>query len=86
MSEPNPDDGLMADISKEYKLDRPRFVQNARAWVKKYAVEGNLQRRKRLSSQETDDLPNLKATKESASDTEPSQTTTESEQNKQELV
>ena len=37
LSEPNPDDGLMADISHEYKHNRPQFLEKARLWVKKHA-------------------------------------------------
>lgn len=39
LAEPNPDDGLMADISSEYKHNRPLFVQKAREWVQRYANE-----------------------------------------------
>ena len=39
VSEPNPDDGLMADISHEYKHNRPRFVEKAKEWVQMYAKE-----------------------------------------------
>ena len=39
VSEPNPDDGLMADISHEYKHNRPRFVEKAKEWVQMYARE-----------------------------------------------
>ena len=37
LSEPNPDDGLMADISHEYKHNRPQFLEKAREWVKRHA-------------------------------------------------
>lgn len=37
LSEPNPDDGLMSDISHEYKHNRPQFLEKARLWVKKHA-------------------------------------------------
>lgn len=37
LSDPNPDDGLMADISHEYKHNRPQFLEKARLWVKKHA-------------------------------------------------
>ncbi|NWX93905.1 UBE2T enzyme, partial [Nothoprocta ornata] len=39
MAEPNPDDPLMADISSEYKYNKPLFLVNAREWTKKYASE-----------------------------------------------
>lgn len=39
MAEPNPDDGLMADISSEYKYNRPRFLETAKQWVEKYAKQ-----------------------------------------------
>lgn len=37
LSEPNPDDGLMADISHEYKHNRPQFLKKAKMWVAKHA-------------------------------------------------
>lgn len=37
MAEPNPDDGLMADIASEYKQNRPIFKQKATAHTEKYA-------------------------------------------------
>ncbi|TVU03694.1 hypothetical protein EJB05_50758, partial [Eragrostis curvula] len=37
LSEPNPDDGLMAEISREYKYNRQVFDTNARLWTEKYA-------------------------------------------------
>ena len=40
LSEPNPDDGLMADISAEYKHNRPLFEGKAKEWVIKYAKDG----------------------------------------------
>ncbi|XP_053562906.1 ubiquitin-conjugating enzyme E2 T [Bombina bombina] len=38
MSEPNPDDPLMADISSEFKYNRPAFVSNAKKWTEKHAI------------------------------------------------
>ncbi|XP_040841159.1 ubiquitin-conjugating enzyme E2 T isoform X1 [Ochotona curzoniae] len=37
MAEPNPDDPLMADISSEFKYNRPAFLRNARLWTEKHA-------------------------------------------------
>ncbi|XP_066309179.1 probable ubiquitin-conjugating enzyme E2 37 isoform X2 [Miscanthus floridulus] len=37
LSDPNPDDGLMAEISREYKYNRQVFDINARLWTEKYA-------------------------------------------------
>lgn len=37
LTEPNPDDGLMADISNEYKNNRPTFVAKAKEWTCRYA-------------------------------------------------
>ncbi|PUZ55925.1 hypothetical protein GQ55_5G252500 [Panicum hallii var. hallii] len=37
LCEPNPDDGLMAEISREYKYNRQVFDINARLWTEKYA-------------------------------------------------
>ncbi|KAH9300320.1 hypothetical protein KI387_011903 [Taxus chinensis] len=39
LSEPNPDDGLMVDISAEYKHNRSSFDKTARSWTQKYAVQ-----------------------------------------------
>ena len=52
LSEPNPNDGLMAEISQEFKHDRPRFVENAREWVRLYAVEENNKKRPRDSHED----------------------------------
>ena len=38
LSEPNPDDGLMAEISQEYKQNRPAFLRKAKEWVDMYAT------------------------------------------------
>lgn len=38
VAEPNPDDGLMADISSEYKQRRPTFNAKAKEWTHKYAM------------------------------------------------
>ncbi|KAK2496327.1 hypothetical protein MC885_019251 [Smutsia gigantea] len=37
--EPNPDDPLMADISFEFKYNKPVFLKNARQWTEKHARE-----------------------------------------------
>lgn len=42
IAEPNPDDGLMADISHEFKHNRPKFTENARHWVEMYAKESGV--------------------------------------------
>uniref|UniRef100_A0A8C0IUP2 Ubiquitin-conjugating enzyme E2 T n=1 Tax=Chelonoidis abingdonii TaxID=106734 RepID=A0A8C0IUP2_CHEAB len=39
MSEPNPDDPLMADISSEYKYNKEVFIKNAKQWTEKYASQ-----------------------------------------------
>ncbi|XP_077758618.1 ubiquitin-conjugating enzyme E2 T isoform X3 [Canis aureus] len=53
MSEPNPDDPLMADISSEFKYNKPVFLKNARQWTEKHA------RQKQEADEEEmpDDLP-----------------------------
>lgn len=38
MSEPNPEDPLMIEISKEYKCNRHLFNETARQWTKNYAM------------------------------------------------
>ncbi|XP_069797798.1 ubiquitin-conjugating enzyme E2 T isoform X2 [Narcine bancroftii] len=39
MSEPNPDDPLMADISSEFKYNRQTFLENAKRWTLKHATQ-----------------------------------------------
>lgn len=39
LSNPNPDDGLMADITHEYKTDKQTFLSKARNHTKRYAVQ-----------------------------------------------
>lgn len=40
LAEPNPDDGLMAEISNEYKHQRPAFIAKAKEWTAQYARNG----------------------------------------------
>ncbi|PON94558.1 Ubiquitin-fold modifier-conjugating enzyme [Trema orientale] len=40
LSEPNPDDGLMCEASREYKYNRQAFDQKARSMTEKYAHPG----------------------------------------------
>eukprot|EP01027_Heterolobosea_sp_BB2_P013790 GEZU01019845.1.p1 GENE.GEZU01019845.1~~GEZU01019845.1.p1 ORF type:complete len:176 (+),score=64.37 GEZU01019845.1:468-995(+) len=42
MSEPNPDDGLMAEITEEYKNNKARFLKTAREYTLKHASEHNI--------------------------------------------
>ncbi|XP_029975345.1 ubiquitin-conjugating enzyme E2 T [Salarias fasciatus] len=42
MSEPNPDDPLMADISSEFKYNKHLFTEKARKWTQEHAVQKNL--------------------------------------------
>ncbi|KAM4701301.1 ubiquitin-conjugating enzyme E2 T isoform 2-T2 [Discoglossus pictus] len=44
MSEPNPDDPLMADISSEFKYNRSAFLSNARKWTEKHAIPSKQER------------------------------------------
>ncbi|KAM3871724.1 ubiquitin-conjugating enzyme E2 T [Diretmus argenteus] len=39
MAEPNPDDPLMADISSEFKYNKELFLEKARKWTEKHAVQ-----------------------------------------------
>ncbi|GLT98581.1 hypothetical protein SLE2022_160800 [Rubroshorea leprosula] len=41
LSEPNPDDGLMCEASREYKYNRQAFDHKARAMTEKYAKAGD---------------------------------------------
>ncbi|KAM9305365.1 ubiquitin-conjugating enzyme E2 T [Gastrophryne carolinensis] len=38
MSEPNPEDPLMADIAQEYKYQRAAYIATARSWTHKHAM------------------------------------------------
>ncbi|CAH3172470.1 unnamed protein product [Porites lobata] len=38
MAEPNPDDPLVAEISEEFKFNRPQFLQKVKEWTQKYAT------------------------------------------------
>ncbi|KAL0609021.1 Ubiquitin-conjugating enzyme E2 T [Plecturocebus cupreus] len=53
MSEPNPDDPLMADISSEFKYNKPVFLKNARQWTEKHAR----QKQKADEEEMLDNLP-----------------------------
>lgn len=41
MSSPNADDGLMADITEEFRRNPGLFVKRAKDWTKRYACGGN---------------------------------------------
>ena len=60
LAEPNPDDGLMADISSEYKHDRPRFLQTAKQWVKKYATEDAMVVSRKRAAEEPESCDELR--------------------------
>lgn len=58
MAEPNPDDPLMADISSEFKYNKPLFLKNARQWTEKHA-------RQKQKANEEEMPPNLSETSDS---------------------
>ncbi|KAJ8393558.1 hypothetical protein AAFF_G00060310 [Aldrovandia affinis] len=41
MAEPNPDDPLMADISSEYKYNKQIYLEKAKRWTEKHAIQRN---------------------------------------------
>lgn len=41
MAEPNPDDPLMADISSEFKYNKQVYLEKARSWTEKHAIQRN---------------------------------------------
>ncbi|XP_061183087.1 ubiquitin-conjugating enzyme E2 T-like [Saccostrea echinata] len=43
MAEPNPEDPLMTDISNEYQYNRATYIQTAKDWTRKYAMEEVIQ-------------------------------------------
>lgn len=42
MAEPNPDDPLMADISSEFKYNKQLYLEKARKWTQKHAMQKNM--------------------------------------------
>lgn len=42
MSEPNPEDGLVTDVTHEYRHHRDLFDMKAKQWTKKYATKDTL--------------------------------------------
>lgn len=50
MTEPNPEDPLMADIAREYKYHRAVYSATARSWTEKHA-------KPRETSPDSEDLP-----------------------------
>nr|CAG4711997.1 unnamed protein product [Naegleria fowleri] len=52
MDEPNGDDGLMADITEQFRNNRPLFEKTAREWTKKYALTDNNNNDQSLTLQE----------------------------------
>ncbi|XP_054464490.1 ubiquitin-conjugating enzyme E2 T [Anoplopoma fimbria] len=41
MTDPNPDDPLMADVSSEFKYNKQLFTEKARKWTQEHAVQKN---------------------------------------------
>ncbi|XP_062397553.1 ubiquitin-conjugating enzyme E2 T isoform X2 [Sardina pilchardus] len=41
MAEPNPDDPLMADISSEFKYNKQVYLDKAKSWTEKHAIQRN---------------------------------------------
>jgi ubiquitin-conjugating enzyme E2 T len=41
LSAPNPDDGLVAEISSEYKNNYAQFVETAKEWTRKFAMSSD---------------------------------------------
>uniref|UniRef100_A0A672S858 Ubiquitin-conjugating enzyme E2 T n=1 Tax=Sinocyclocheilus grahami TaxID=75366 RepID=A0A672S858_SINGR len=41
MAEPNPDDPLMADISSEFKYNKPLYLEKAKKWTAEHAIQKN---------------------------------------------
>lgn len=64
LSEPNPDDGLMAEISHEFKHNRPSFLSKAKEWVDLYAKADQLETNGKTESDVNSLLPNLEKSSE----------------------
>ena len=39
LTDPNPDDPLVPDIANLYKNDRKKYMENAKEWTKKFAMQ-----------------------------------------------
>ncbi|KAI3524595.1 hypothetical protein L1887_03254 [Cichorium endivia] len=57
LSEPNPDDGLMCEASKEYKYNKQVFDQKARSMTEKYAKFDALESNTKESDTEVNEVP-----------------------------
>ncbi|KAJ8319057.1 hypothetical protein KUTeg_004148 [Tegillarca granosa] len=42
LTDPNPDDPLVPDIARTYKMDKPRYEKTAKEWTQKYAIDRQL--------------------------------------------
>jgi len=55
MDEPNPEDGLMADISDQYQMNREAYEKEARKYTKAYAIQQHQPEEKR-KTRENDNI------------------------------
>ncbi|KAK4415510.1 putative ubiquitin-conjugating enzyme E2 37 [Sesamum alatum] len=69
LSEPNPDDGLMHDASREYKYNRQTFNQNARSMTEKYARAGQSETAQCSHGNQSHSDPTIEQTEQEGSDT-----------------
>lgn len=53
MAEPNPEDPLDAEISNEFKYNKPKFLEKAKEWTQKYATGNKVTAASKVSSSGT---------------------------------
>ncbi|XP_042491813.1 probable ubiquitin-conjugating enzyme E2 37 [Macadamia integrifolia] len=71
LSEPNPDDGLMCEASREYKYNRQAFHQKARTMTEKYAKAGGSMNCSGSGSMSCNKDPNTMQAEESETQSKP---------------
>ncbi|KAL2251201.1 UNVERIFIED_CONTAM: putative ubiquitin-conjugating enzyme E2 37 [Sesamum indicum] len=69
LSEPNPDDGLMHEPSREYKYNRQTFNQTARSMTEKYARAGESETAQCSYGNQSHSRPNIEQIEPEGSDT-----------------
>ncbi|EDO47887.1 predicted protein [Nematostella vectensis] len=53
MAEPNPDDPLMAEISNEFKYNKAQFLEKAKEWTLKFAMDPSLENKSECANVRT---------------------------------
>ncbi|KAL0491805.1 ubiquitin conjugating enzyme E2 [Acrasis kona] len=71
MNDPNPDDPLMAEITKQYRENKPQFIATAKEWTKKHALDQTNVVKPKAAKKVDDDSSDSDSGSESDSDEEP---------------